>query len=162
MSHDHHIIPLKTLLSVFGALIFLTVLTVAVAQIDLGPLDVPVAIAIAAVKGALVVLFFMALKYDNPVNSLTFSVGTIFVVVFITFTLFDTAFRGDLGNVSDRTKMEIDREEQELQRRQEQISPEQLRVAPADYEGTDDGASAEGTAPDEAAADTTAAAADGG
>jgi len=134
MAHDHHIIPLPVLLKVFGSLIVLTGITYGVAQIPLGPLDVPVAIAIAAVKATLVVLFFMALKYDNPVNTLTFTVGTIFVLVFITFTLFDTAFRGDLGNVSERTKAEIDRAEEEAMQQQEQIPAEQLRVAPGDYE----------------------------
>jgi len=133
MSQDHHIIPMKTLLSVFGGLIFLTILTVAVAQIELGPLEIPVAIGIAAVKATLVVSYFMALKYDNPVNTLTFAVGVIFVVVFITFTLFDTAFRGDLNNVDPQTKAEIERQEQEAQQRQEQLSEEELRVTPSDY-----------------------------
>jgi len=128
----HHILPKNTLLKVFGALIFLTVVTVAVAYVPLGPLGVPIAIAIAATKATLVVLYFMALRYDNPVNSLTFTVGIIMVVVFITFTMFDTAFRGDLSNVAQQT---IDEEEraQQGQAAQEEIPPERLRVAPADY-----------------------------
>lgn len=141
MSHDHHIIPKSTLLKVFGALIVLTVVTYAVAQVDLGPLDIPVAIGIASVKAGLVVAIFMALKYDNPVNAMTFSVGTIFVVVFITFTLFDTAFRGDLGNVSSRTKTEIDQQREQAQEADEAIPDDRLRVTPADY--PDDGASGE-------------------
>ena len=84
MAHsDHHIIPFKVLSGVFGALIVLTVLTVAVAQIDLGVLEIPVALGIAIAKSALVVMFFMALKYDKPVNSMVFTVGTVFVVVFL-------------------------------------------------------------------------------
>lgn len=128
---DHHIIPFKTLASVFGALIVLTVLTVAVAQVDLGPLNIPVAIGIAVSKAALVVMFFMALKYDKPVNSMVFTVGTVFVVVFLVFTLFDTAFRGDIGNVGAQT---IEEEEAELERlREREPDPEQLRVTPSDY-----------------------------
>lgn len=130
MSHDHHIIPLPTLLKVFGGLIFLTLLTVAAAQVNLGPLDVPVAIGIAAVKSYLVVAFFMALKYDSSVNSLTFGLGVVFVVVFISITLLDTAFRGDLDNVSEKTKTEILREQEEAEQRQERLTPEQLQVAP--------------------------------
>mgnify|MGYP006272106967 CR=1 FL=1 len=131
MSHDHHIIPLPTLLKVFGGLIILTVLTVAVAQVDLGPLEIPVAIGIAAVKSYLVVAFFMALKYDNPVNSLTFALGVVFVVVFISITLLDTAFRGSLlDNVSEQTVTEIQKQEEAAQKRQEQLTPEQLQVAP--------------------------------
>jgi len=133
MSDDHHILPKDTLFKVFGGLIVLTVLTVAVAYVPLGPLAVPVAIGIAATKATLVVLFFMALWYDNPVNALTFTIGIIMVMVFITFTLFDTAFRGDLGNVEAQTVQEMDREAKEAQEKMDQLSPEDLRVAPADY-----------------------------
>ncbi len=137
MSDDghHHVLHKPTLFKVFGALIVLTLLTVGAAEVSLGStlVEVTVALAIATVKAALVVLFFMALKYDNPVNGLTFTVGIIMVIVFITFTLFDTAFRGDLGNVTPQTVQEIEREQEEAQKQQEQLSPEDLRVAPADY-----------------------------
>lgn len=129
----HHVLHKPTLFKVFGGLIVLTVITVAVAYVPLGPLNVPVAIAIAAAKASLVVLFFMALKDDNPVNGLTFTIGLIMVVVFIVFTMFDTAFRGDLGNVSTQTVKEMEREQEEAQEQQDQLSPEDLRVAPADY-----------------------------
>lgn len=129
----HHVLHKPTLLKVFGALIVLTLLTVGVAYVPLGPLEVPIALAIATAKAALVVLFFMALKYDNPVNGLTFTIGTIMVIVFIVFTMFDTAFRGDLGKVSTQTIKEIEREEEEAQEQQDQLSSEDLRVAPADY-----------------------------
>ena len=146
MSDDghHHVLHKPTLLKVFGGLIALTILTFAVAYVPLGPLTVPVAIGIATAKATLVVLFFMALKYDNPVNALTFTIGVIMVVVFITFTMFDTAFRGDLGNVTPQTVDEIQREQEEAQKQQEQIDPEKLRVAPADYpdqQGAGDGPS---------------------
>lgn len=133
MSDDHHILPKATLFQVFGGLIVLTVLTVAVAYVDLGPLDIPVAIGIATSKATLVVMFFMALKYDNPVNALTFTIGIIMVVVFIGVTMLDTAFRGDLGKVSTQTIDEIEREEEEAQQEMDQLSEEDLRVAPADY-----------------------------
>jgi cytochrome c oxidase subunit 4 len=106
-----------------------------------------VAIAIAAAKATLVVLFFMALKDDNPVNGLTFTIGIIMVFVFITFTMFDTAFRGDLGNVTTRTVEEIQRDEEEAQAQGDQLSSEDLRIAPADYpdrQGAGDGAASSG------------------
>ncbi len=131
-NHGHHIIPFKVLLAVFLGLVALTVLTVAVARVDLGPLNVPVALGIAGLKATLVVLFFMALKYDKPVNSMVFSIGTVFVVIFVVFTLFDTAFRGDLGNVSPLTIEEEERQLEEL--RQRDPDPEDLRVAPADFD----------------------------
>ena len=95
--HHHHIIPKKILYSVFGALIVLTVLTAVTAQVDLGRMNVPLALFIAFSKVSLVLGFFMALKYDNRVNTLVFSLGAIFVGVFLLITLLDTAMRGSLG-----------------------------------------------------------------
>lgn len=99
----HHITSRTTLLKVFVALVGLTALTALTAQIDIGVFNIPLALAIAGSKALLVALFFMALKYDKPVNALFFALGVLFVVVFLTFTLFDTAFRGDLGNVGKET-----------------------------------------------------------
>lgn len=102
--HGHHIIPLKTLLSVFGALVFLTIVTVLTAVfIDLGPFNIVLALIIAVGKAAIVAMFFMALKWDNKVNALILAAGCVFVIVFLAFTLFDTAYRGDIGNVGKQT-----------------------------------------------------------
>jgi cytochrome c oxidase subunit 4 len=145
--HGHHIIPRDILLKVFGGLIFLTVLTVLTAtQMDLGVFDVPLALAIAASKSALVVMFFMALKYDNRVNTLTFVVGGIFVIVFLTFTLFDTLFRGDLSNVDRLTVEERTAQEEALRARDP--GEEGLRIAPADFQNQEDAASADAAVDD--------------
>lgn len=131
-NHSHHIIPLSVLAKVFGALIFLTVFTVITAKyVDIGPLNVPLAIAIATTKAGLVVTFFMALKYDNRVNTMVFSVGSLFVVVFLAFTLLDTTYRGDLGNVDVQSITEQERQAEALRRREP--DPDDLRVAPSDY-----------------------------
>ncbi|PSQ68765.1 MAG: oxidase [Bacteroidetes bacterium QH_2_67_10] len=130
--HDsHHIIPMKILLRVFGGLVVLTVLTVVVARIDLGVLDLPVALGIAGAKSALVVLFFMALKYDKGVNSMVFTVGTVFVAVFLFFTLLDVSFRGDLDNVATETISAQERRAEDL--KAEEPADSLLRIAPADY-----------------------------
>ena len=99
--HGHYIIPIKVLGTVFGVLVFLTVFTVITARIDLGVLNVPLALTIAFTKAFFVVAYFMALKYDNKVNTLVFSVGAVFVLVFLVFTLFDTALRGSLGMMEE-------------------------------------------------------------
>jgi len=140
MAHDGpHVLPKSLLLKIFGGLIVLTIITVGAAYVPLGPLGVPVAIGVAVAKASLVVLFFMHLKYDNPVNALTFTIGTIFVVVFIAITLLDTAFRGDLGNVNQRTVQQIQAEEERAQ--QEAVPEDSLRIAPADYPDQNRGAS---------------------
>lgn len=119
MSHaEHHITPIKTLVTVILALFGLTILTVATSRMDLGGLDVPVAIAIASLKAGLVVLIFMGLKYDNKVNALIFGIGSLFVIVFLTFTLLDTVFRGDLSNTQKGTIMEETRDNEALEARE--------------------------------------------
>ena len=100
----HHIVPQRVLISVFASLVALTVITVLTARfVDLGSFNLPLALVIAGVKALLVVTFFMALKYDSPVNSLILTIGVIFVTIFLIFTLFDTAFRGDMPNVNPET-----------------------------------------------------------
>lgn len=132
MAHTgHHITPKKTLIQVFGALIVLTILTVVTSQIDLGAFNVPLALLIAGTKASLVVLIFMALKYDNRVNSLVFFVGSLFVVIFLAFTLFDTLYRGDLGNTTEGTIQDQQRQEEALQEREPDPSALQFnRQAP--------------------------------
>ena len=143
--HGHHIIPQSLLLKVFGGLIFLTVLTVLTAtQLDLGAFNVPLALAIAGSKATLVIMFFMALKYDNRVNTLAFVIGAIFVGVFLIFTLCDTAFRGDIRNVDPMTVEERTEYEEALRARDPGEAG--LRIAPADFQNE---------AADTTAADTT-------
>ena len=84
-----HVVPLWLLAAVFGALIALTGLTVAVAHVDLGNLNLYVALAIATLKSSLVVLFFMHLFWDRPFNSMIFIGCLLFVSLFIGITLTD-------------------------------------------------------------------------
>jgi cytochrome c oxidase subunit 4 len=95
-SHDIHILPLKLYLGIGIALIILTVITYTVAQIDLGPYNLVVAMLIAMTKALLVALFFMHLLYDNKLYMIIFSIGLIFIAIFIIFTMFDTMRRGDI------------------------------------------------------------------
>ena len=109
--HGHHIVPVKMLVAVIGVLVFLTVLTVALAQVELGVFEVPVALAIALTKAGFVVMIFMALKWDNKVNATILAVGILCVMVFISFILIDTEFRGDLSNTTEGTIMDQQRME---------------------------------------------------
>ncbi len=65
-----HILPKKVYWAVFAALMILTVITVAVAKMpifDFGYLNLVIAMAIASVKACLVAMYFMHLKYENPI-----------------------------------------------------------------------------------------------
>lgn len=87
---ETHVVPMKTLLGVWGALVVLTVITVAVTYVDLGPLNLLTALAIATVKGSLVALYFMHLRWDRPFNALVFLSALAFVALFIGIALLDT------------------------------------------------------------------------
>jgi cytochrome c oxidase subunit 4 len=85
-----HAVPLWMLAAVFGALIVLTVITVAVTYVDLGALNIWVALAIAAVKGVLVAEVFMHLRWDRPFNRILLVGAIAAVVLFIGISLLDS------------------------------------------------------------------------
>ena len=85
-----HVVPVWLLAAVFGALLVLTGLTVAVAHVDLGNMNLYLALGIATVKATLVVLFFMHLFWDRPFNSLIFIGCLLFVSLFIGIALTDS------------------------------------------------------------------------
>jgi cytochrome c oxidase subunit 4 len=85
-----HVVPLRVLAAVFVALVLLTGVTVAVAGVDLGSMNLFVALGIAGVKATLVVLYFMHLRYDRPFNRIVFLACLLFVVIFIGGVLQDT------------------------------------------------------------------------
>ena len=85
-----HVVPVWLLAAVFGALLVLTGLTVAVAHVDLGNLNLYLALAIATVKASLVVLFFMHLFWDRPFNAMIFIGCLLFVSLFIGIALTDS------------------------------------------------------------------------
>jgi cytochrome c oxidase subunit 4 len=89
-----HITPIKTYLAVAAALMFLTIVTVAVSFVDLGPYNVTVALAIASIKALLVAFFFMHLFYDNKIYLVIFAMALLFLTIFLTLTMFDTTTRG--------------------------------------------------------------------
>jgi cytochrome c oxidase subunit 4 len=91
--HGHgigHITPVSLLLGVFAALIALTVLTVAVTYVDLGDANIWIALGVAVVKGGLVALYFMHLRYDSPFHGLILVSAFLFLAVFIGISLMDT------------------------------------------------------------------------
>lgn len=98
--HDHgfsHPMPVWQLIAVFLALILLTVATVAQASLDLGNVELIVSLIIATIKASLVVLFFMHMVHDKPLNAILFLGSFIFVALFLGFTLMDAgAYRDSI------------------------------------------------------------------
>ena len=60
-----HVAPKRMYYMVFGALILGTILTVAAAKVDMGPLNNIVMLAIACTKASLVILFFMHVRWSS-------------------------------------------------------------------------------------------------
>jgi len=85
-----HITPWQTLVKIFVILVLLTVLTVAVAQFDLGRLNIVGAIGIAAAKCFFVFLWFMHLRYDKRFNFYILVASLLFVIWMVGYILFDT------------------------------------------------------------------------
>ncbi len=95
----HHIIPLRTYIKVFSALIFLTFLTVFTAKaMNLSPFNGAVAFTIAGAKAALVMAFFMHLKYDAKSNSIIILGSFGFVVLLFVFCIIDIYTRIPVEN----------------------------------------------------------------
>ena len=91
-----HIIPLRVYLGIGGTLLFLTLVTVMSASIDLGVMNIVIALGIATVKAILVGLFFMHLFYDNKLYAYILAVALFFLSSLIVLTLADTLRRGDI------------------------------------------------------------------
>lgn len=90
----HHQAPLTAYFVVFGALMVLTVLTVAVSRIDLGALNTAVALAIAVVKAAVVVLWFMHVIHSPRLTWIVVIASVIWLGVLFVLTFSDYLTRG--------------------------------------------------------------------
>lgn len=89
MSGASHVLPLRTYLAVFVALLVGTALTVLASQHDFGRLNDPIALAIAGTKAALVILFFMHVKYQTRLIWVFASAGFVWLVIFFVLILAD-------------------------------------------------------------------------
>lgn len=116
MSHDahtHHISSPALLWATFAALVGLTFLTVAMAQVpldglktaqiepfspveipdplDVSWLDMPITLGIATAKALLVAVIFMHLQHDKLFNSILLIGATIFLVLFVGMVVLDSS-----------------------------------------------------------------------
>lgn len=96
VEHDH-VLPISLYLTIFGGLMVLTVVTVAVAWVDLGSLNIVVALAVAVIKATLVVLFFMHLKYSSKLTWVVLGAGFFWLGILLSITLSDYLTRGWLA-----------------------------------------------------------------
>lgn len=93
MDSNSHVFSYKTLFLVLMALLILTVITVGASHVDLGKLNVWIALTIASVKASLVLIVFMHMKFEGRVLILSFLSTIFFLAIMIGFTFWDIAFR---------------------------------------------------------------------
>ena len=97
-SSEHHVVPIKYYIGVFLLLMVLTVLTVAVAKIDLekiwGPLNIIVAMTIAVIKATAVVLIFMHVRWSSKLTQVAVVSTLFWLAILLIFTISDYLTRG--------------------------------------------------------------------
>ncbi len=93
LGHEH-VTPLPVYFGIFGALMVLTAITVAVAWLDLGTLNVLVALGVAVFKASLVVLYFMHLKYSSKLTWVVVGSGVFWLFILLSILMADYATRG--------------------------------------------------------------------
>jgi cytochrome c oxidase subunit 4 len=94
---SEHIVSPKIYVAIFFALMILTATTVAVAYADLGPFNIVLALAIATLKGSLVVLFFMHAKYSPGRTHLVIICALFWLAIMLALTLSDYSTRDHEG-----------------------------------------------------------------
>lgn len=91
----HHVIEPYVYYRVFAILVVLFILTVAVAFFDLSkmtgwqPANIVIALAIAIAKAAVIILYFMHVKYSSRLTQLFAGSALIFLAIMFAFTFSD-------------------------------------------------------------------------
>jgi cytochrome c oxidase subunit IV len=91
--HKNHITPYKTQAFVLLVLIMLTILTVTITSVHLGPFNTAAAMLIASVKAGIVLLYFMHLKFDEKIYRFMVTLVLAIYAVVIIITFFDYLYR---------------------------------------------------------------------
>jgi len=86
---ESHLSPVGLYVGIWATLMVCTGLTVFAASIDLGIFNIVVALLIATIKGTLVVLFFMHLKYSSRLTMVTVIAALFWLFLMFSLTLTD-------------------------------------------------------------------------
>jgi len=76
------------------ALLILLGLTIGAAHINLGPLNTVVSLSISGAKAALIILFFMNIRYSKPLMWLCAAAGFFWLAIMIVLAMSDYLTRG--------------------------------------------------------------------
>ena len=89
-----HVVPMRLYVGIWATLMFFTGLTVFAATVELGIFNIVVALVIATIKGTLVVLFFMHLRYSTKLTMVTVVAAMFFLFLLLSLTMTDYLTRG--------------------------------------------------------------------
>ena len=84
-----HVVPQKIYFIIFGLLMVLTIVTVWASVLDLGRMNVVVALTIAFTKATLVILYFMHVRYSSNLIRLTAGAGLLWLAIMMVIMLSD-------------------------------------------------------------------------
>jgi cytochrome c oxidase subunit IV len=88
-----HIVSIRTYLLIFISLMILLGITIGAAYSDLGELNLAVAMLIAVVKAALIILFFMHVRYGRKLTWVFAGAGFFWLAIMLLFAMSDYATR---------------------------------------------------------------------
>jgi cytochrome c oxidase subunit 4 len=95
-----HIVPINTYGMILGALLVLTIITVAVSRVDLGAWNTVVALVVATIKAGLVAAFFMHLKFEKRLIILYAVYPLVLLFILVGSTTKDEEHKEDPSNAN--------------------------------------------------------------
>jgi len=84
-----HVVPVSLYVVIWAALMIFTGLTVFAASVELHIFNIIVALLIATIKGTLVVLFFMHLRYSTKLTMVTVVAAMFWLFLLLGLTMTD-------------------------------------------------------------------------
>jgi len=94
MEQEHYVVPIRTYLAVYVALMILVAITVSASFIDLGIISVIIVLSIATAKAGLIMLYFMHLRYSPKLMWVFAGLGFFGLSIMILIAMGDYVARG--------------------------------------------------------------------
>jgi len=89
-----HVVPASLYVGIWATLMVLTLTTVLASFAELGLFNIVVALVIATIKGSLVVLFFMHLRYSPKLTMVAVIAAVFWLFIMFSLTMTDYLSRG--------------------------------------------------------------------
>lgn len=94
----HAPVPNATFILVWVGLLVLTAVTVAASVMFPGKVGIGVAMVVTPIKAAMILMWFMHLKYEKPVFRFMFMAAMLILAIVMGLTFFDYSFLGEGGH----------------------------------------------------------------